>query len=105
MLEKVRMERNNTQMIIDLDSTHSDTLGNQEKTEYNTHYGTQGYHPLVAFDGLTGDFLKTELRSDNVYVKRCKRFSDTDARTLPSSLSLHRYFCPGRQQLCDARGL
>lgn len=33
MLDKVRMERNNTQMIIDLDSTHSDTFGNQEKTE------------------------------------------------------------------------
>jgi len=27
-----------------------------------------GYHPLVAFDGLTGDFLKAELRSGNVYT-------------------------------------
>lgn len=70
MLDKVRMERNNTQMIIDLDSTHSDTFGNQEKTEYNAHYGTQGYHPLVAFDGLTGDFLKAELRSGNVYTSK-----------------------------------
>ena len=26
------------------------------------------YHPLVAFDGLTGDFLKAELRSGNVYT-------------------------------------
>ncbi len=57
-------------MIIDLDSTHSDTFGNQEKTEYNAHYGTQGYHPLVAFDGLTGDFLKAELRSGNVYTSK-----------------------------------
>ena len=57
-------------MVIDLDSTHSDTFGNQEKTEYNAHYGTQGYHPLVAFDGLTGDFLKTELHSVKVYTSK-----------------------------------
>lgn len=42
---------------LDLDSTHSDTYGNQEEAAYNGHYGTTGYHPLVAFDGLTGDFL------------------------------------------------
>ena len=49
-------------------STHSDTYGNQEKTDYNAHYQTNGYRPLVAFDGLTGDFLKAELRSGNVYT-------------------------------------
>ena len=38
------------------------------KTDYNAHYQTNGYHPLVAFDCLTGDFLKAELRSDNVYT-------------------------------------
>lgn len=70
MLDTVRIERNNTQMIIDLDSTHSDTFGNQEKTDYNAHYGIQGYHPLVAFDGITGDFLKAELRSGNVYTSK-----------------------------------
>ena len=29
-----------------------------------------GYHPLVAFDGLTGDFLKAELRSGNQYTSK-----------------------------------
>lgn len=68
LIDKVRLKRNTTEMIIDLDSTHSDTFGNQEGTNYNAHYQTNGYHPLVAFDGLTGDFLKAELRSGNVYT-------------------------------------
>lgn len=66
MIDKARTKRNATELIIDLDSTHSDTFGNQEAANYNTHYDTNGYHPLVAFDGLTGVFLKAELRSGNV---------------------------------------
>lgn len=63
------IEQGNVQhMIIDVDSTHSDTFGTQEKTDYNAHYGTNGYHPLVAFDGQTGLFLDAELRSGNVYT-------------------------------------
>jgi hypothetical protein len=55
-------------LIFDLDSTHSDTYGNQEEVAYNSHYGTVGFHPLVAFDGVTGDFLKAKLRPGNVYT-------------------------------------
>ena len=55
-------------LILQLSSTYSDTYGNQEETAFNTHYQTTGYHhPLVAFDGLTKDFLKAELRSGNTY--------------------------------------
>ena len=68
LIDKARLARNDTNMIIDLDSTHSDTFGNQEQTAYNAHYGTNGYHPLVAFDGVTGDFLKAKLRSGNQYT-------------------------------------
>ncbi|KEI50835.1 IS1380 family transposase [Lactobacillus salivarius] len=68
LIDKARLVRNHTNMIIDLDSTHSDTFGHQEETAYNAHYGTNGYHPLVAFDGLTGDFLKAKLRSGNQYT-------------------------------------
>ena len=35
-------------MIFDLDSTHSDTFGNQENSDYNAHYQMNGYHPLNA---------------------------------------------------------
>ena len=68
LIDQARLIRNDTNMIIDLDSTHSDTFGSQEQTDYNAHYGTNGYHPLVAFDGLTGDFLKAKLRSGNQYT-------------------------------------
>lgn len=70
LIDKARLIRNDTELIIDLDSTHSDTFGHQEQTDYNTHYQTYGYHPLVAFDGLTGDFLKAELRSGNQYTSK-----------------------------------
>lgn len=58
------------EMVLDLDSTHSDTFGNQESTDYNAHYGTTGYHPLLAFDGLTGLFLGAKLRSGNQYTSK-----------------------------------
>lgn len=68
LLDKVHEYRESKALIFDLDSTHSDTYGEQESAAYNTHYGTVGFHPLVAFDGLTGDFLKSMLRSGNVYT-------------------------------------
>jgi len=55
LIDQARLVRNDTGMIIDLDSTHSDTFGRQEQTDYNAHSGTHGYHPIVAFDGLTGE--------------------------------------------------
>src|SRR5699024_9510698 len=63
LIDQARSVRNDTNLIIDLDSTHSDTFGNQELTDYNDHYGTTVYNPLVSFDGLTGDFLEVTLRS------------------------------------------
>jgi len=56
--------------IFDLDSTNSETYGNQYGSAYNPHYGAEGYHPLLMFDGNTGDLLKAELRSGNVYTSR-----------------------------------
>src|SRR5690606_3817923 len=68
LLDKVHAFRKAQSLFIDLDSTHSDTYGNQESASYNSHYGTVGFHPLVAFDGATGDFLKAQLRPGNVYT-------------------------------------
>ncbi|MFL2132189.1 transposase, partial [Ruoffia sp. FAM 20858] len=48
LIDKACLIRNDTELIIDLDSTHSDTFGHQEQTDYNAHYQTYGYHPLVA---------------------------------------------------------
>jgi hypothetical protein len=68
LLDKVHTFRDSKALIIDLDSTHSDTYGHQESASFNAHYGTTGFHPLVAFDGVTGDFLKAKLRSGSVYT-------------------------------------
>ena len=68
LIDKVHQFRKSKALIFDLDSTHSDTYGDQESAAFNTHYGTVGFHPLVAFDGVTGDFLKAKLRPGNVYT-------------------------------------
>ncbi|WP_047152870.1 IS1380 family transposase [Aneurinibacillus tyrosinisolvens] len=54
----------------DLDSSNFATYGQQHGAAFNSHYQTNGYHPLFMFDGLTGDCIKGELRSGNVYTSR-----------------------------------
>lgn len=66
--EQFMKQLNQQEMVIDLDSTHADTFGHQEATAYNGHYGTTGYHPLLAFDGLSRLFLGAQLRPGNVYT-------------------------------------
>ena len=110
LIDQARLVRNDTDMIIDLDSTHSHTFGHQEQTAYNAHYGTNGYHPLVAFDGLTGDFLKAKLRSGNQYTsKGVKEFLEPLLehynQTIPTTDILVRgdsgFATPDVYDLCD----
>lgn len=54
-------------LLLDPDSTLLDTSGKQEGEGFNFHYQNHGYHPLVCYDGMTGDLLKIELRNGNVY--------------------------------------
>lgn len=55
-------------VLFDLDSTLLDTYGKQEGQGFNYHYSAHGYHPLLCYDGLTGDLLKAELRDGTVYT-------------------------------------
>lgn len=57
-------------ILLDIDSTLFATYGKQEGNDYNQHYSNYGYHPLLVFDGLTGDLLKAELRSGNTYTSK-----------------------------------
>ncbi len=57
-------------MLFDLDSTLLNTYGHQEGEAFNFHYQAHGYHPLLCFDGLTGDLLKTELRDGAQYCSK-----------------------------------
>lgn len=57
-------------MLFDLDSTLLNTYGRQEGGAFNYHYQAHGYHPLLCFDGLTGDLLKIELRDGTQYCSK-----------------------------------
>lgn len=54
-------------VLLDIDSTLFATYGKQEESGFNYHYSGHGYHPLLCYDGLTGDLLKATLRPGNVY--------------------------------------
>jgi len=54
-------------IILDLDSTLLNTYGKQEGRAFNFHYQSNGYHPLVCYDGLTGDLIKIQLRDGIQY--------------------------------------
>ena len=54
-------------LLLDLDSTLLDIYGQQEGEGSNFHYQSRGYHPLVCYDGMTGDLLKIEQRNGADY--------------------------------------
>ena len=54
-------------VLLDLDSTLFGTYGSQEGEGFNFHYQAHGYHPLLCYDGLTGDLLKAELRDGTLH--------------------------------------
>ena len=70
MRETVYSIKRPEQMLFDLDSTLLDTYGKQEGEGFNYHYQAHGYHPLLCYDGLTGDLLKAELREGAQYCSR-----------------------------------
>ena len=54
-------------VILDLDSTLLDAYGKQEGRAFHFHYQSNGYHPLVCYDGMTGDLVKIQLRDGTEY--------------------------------------
>ncbi len=52
---------------VDLDSTLLAAYGKQEGRAFNFHYQSNGYHPLVCYDGITGDLIKIQLRDGAAY--------------------------------------
>lgn len=110
ILDRVHRVRKADTLLIDLDSSHADTYGKQENASYNAHYGTVGFHPLVAFDGLTGDFLKAQLRPGNVYTSNgvvdfIRPLIEHYNETFPETSVLVRgdsgFAMPGLYELCE----
>ena len=54
-------------VILDLDSTLPDAYGKQEGRAFNPHYQSNGYHPLVCYDGITRDLIKIQFRDGTRY--------------------------------------
>ncbi len=110
LLDKVHQYRESEALIIDLDSTHADTHGDQEEKAFNTHYGTVGFHPLVAFDGVTADFLKADLRPGNVYTSNgvvdfvkplITHYNEEFPETTPFVRGDSGFAVPGLYELCE----
>ena len=58
-------------VILDLDSTLLDAYGRQEGRAFNFHYQSNGYHPLVCYDGMTGDLIKIVHSAKYITFKLC----------------------------------
>ena len=68
-----------SRVIMDIDTTILPTYGSQDGGEYVYHYDAVGYHPILCYDGLTGDILRSELRDGNTY---CGKDSHTFVKPL-----------------------
>ena len=65
--KKIILSKSLKWFYLDIASTLFDTYGKQEESGFNYHYSGHGYHPLLCYDGLTGDLIKATLRPGNVY--------------------------------------
>ncbi|MCA9877305.1 MAG: IS1380 family transposase, partial [Thermomicrobiales bacterium] len=57
-----------THILLDLDSTDDPTHGEQEGRAYHGYYGQHMYHPLLVFDGETGQLITAVLRPGTVHA-------------------------------------
>ena len=57
-------------LLLDIDSTDDPTHGHQEGTAYHGYYGQHMYHPLLLFDGETGQLITALLRPGNAHASR-----------------------------------
>ena len=54
-------------VLFDIDTTLLATYGKQEGEGFNVHYRAHGYHPMLCYDGLTGDLIRAQLRDGRDY--------------------------------------
>lgn len=57
-------------VLFDIDTTLFPTYGKQEGEGFNYHYQAHGYHPLLCYDGLTGDLIRAQLRDGTDYCSK-----------------------------------
>jgi hypothetical protein len=59
-----------THLVLDLDGTGDPVHGDQEGSAYHGFYREHMYHPLLIFDGQTGQLITDVLRPGNVHGSR-----------------------------------
>ena len=65
-IDRLRERQPMRELILDMDSSVSETYGEQEGTAYNGHFGCTCYHPLFCFNQF-GDVERSLLREGNVH--------------------------------------
>jgi len=65
-IDRVHARRPQTAIVLDMDSSVSETHGAQEGSAYNGHFGCTCYHPLFVFNQF-GDLERCGLRSGNAH--------------------------------------
>ena len=65
-IEELRERQPMRELILDMDSSVSETYGEQEGTAYNGHFDCTCYHPLFCFNQF-GDVERALLREGNVH--------------------------------------
>lgn len=57
-------------VILDIDSTADATYGGQQLSFFNAHYNHYMYHPLLVYDGLSGELMTAILRPGRAHASR-----------------------------------
>jgi hypothetical protein len=65
-IDRVHARKPQTTIVLDMDSSVSETHGAQEGSAYNGHFGCTCYHPLFVFNQF-GDLERCALRPGNVH--------------------------------------
>src|ERR1017187_1035912 len=65
-IDRLRKQRPMRELILDMDSSVSETHGEQEGSTYNGHFGCTCYHPLFCFNQF-GDVEEVLLREGHVH--------------------------------------
>lgn len=65
-IDRLRQRKPMREIVLDLDSSESETYGQQEGSAYNGHFGCRCYHPLFCFNQF-GDLERAILRNGNVH--------------------------------------
>ena len=68
-IDRLRERQPMRELILDLDSSVSETYGGQEGTACNGHFGCTCHHPLFCFNQF-GDVEQSRLREGNVHSAR-----------------------------------